>query len=81
MKLVAIDILEPLPKMKTSKRFIVVGTERFTKLTKATMTTKKTTNTVGTIFINDWIASFGIPLKVLTDNHPQFTSKFFTGDL
>lgn len=52
-------------------------TDWFSKLTKATLTTKKTAITVATILINDWIANFGILSRVLIDNGSQLTPKSF----
>lgn len=77
LEFVAIDILELLPRTKIGNQFVVVMTNRFSKLTEAIWTTKTTATTVATIFINDWVANYGIPSKIMTDNSPQLTSKFF----
>lgn len=53
-------------------------TRRCSKITKVTTAAKKTANNVATIFLYDVILSFGIPLKVVTDNGPQFASRNFT---
>lgn len=63
LEVVAIDILGPLLKIKTEYQFIVVMTDRFSKLAKATPTAKTTAKTLAQIFLNDWMANFGIPAK------------------
>lgn len=52
-------------------------TNRFPKLAKATPMTETTAIKVAIVFIKHWIAKFGLPSKVFTDNGPQLTSKFF----
>lgn len=51
--------------------------DRFSKLTKATLTTKAITALVSTIFINDRIPTSLILSHVLTDNGPKFTTRYF----
>lgn len=38
---------------------------------------KTMTTTVGTIFINDWLANFGIPSKVFADDSRKPTTTGF----
>lgn len=77
LELVAINIFGPLPKTKTGTHFILVMTDLFSNITKATSSTNTTSTTVPTIFVNNWVANFVIPSKFLTAIGPQFTSKFF----
>jgi len=37
--------------------------------------------TVSSAFIDTWVAAFGIPDSVLTDNGPQFASVYYQGIL
>lgn len=53
-------------------------TDSFSKLTKAIPTTKTTATAVATIFLERLGINFDVPIKVLTDNGPQFTSKVFS---
>lgn len=78
LQFVAINILGPLPKKETGNKHVVVVTDRFCRLTNATQMTKTTVTTVAAIFINEWLAKFGILWKFFTDNDPRFTSKFFS---
>ena len=74
---VAMDILGPLPKTKHGRRFILVITDRFTKLTKTESLRTITSMSVAKAFCQCWIFNYGIPKVVLTDNGSQFTSGFF----
>ena len=77
LEFVAMDILGPLPKTKQGNQFVVVLTDRYSKLTRAIPTGKTTATTVATIFVDHWVIPYGIPNYVLTDNGPQFVAKFF----
>lgn len=48
---------------------------RYSKLIKETQTAKMTEITVGNIFLNDCISSYGIPTTVIKDHGQQFLSK------
>lgn len=76
LEIVAIDIFEPLPKTKMGKQFKVVLRNALSKRMKATPLTKKVI-TVATVMTKDGMWNFGIPLKTLTDNGPQFTTNSF----
>lgn len=75
--ILAFGILRPLAMTNTGVQFTVVMVNRFLKLNETTPTNRTTATTVTTILINDWLGIFGKPFKVLTNNGPQFTSKFF----
>ena len=77
LEFIAMDILGPLPRSKKGNRFITVMTDRYSKLTRAVPSTKTTAPQVALIFLDNWVIPYGIPSYVLTDNGPQFTSKFF----
>lgn len=77
----AMDILGPLPESEGGYKFILVIVDRFSKLTRAFPMREKTAVEVASAFVDVWIASYGIPDSVLTDNGPQFASVFFQGVL
>lgn len=52
-------------------------TDRYNKLSKAVQNTKTSATTVARIFLEHYAAKHGIPFKMLTDQGPQFVSKFF----
>ena len=70
------DILGPLPTTKSGSRFILVISDRFSKFTVAPPLKSISANDVAECLVADWIANFGVPLIILTDNGPQFASKF-----
>ena len=77
LEYVAMDILGPLPRTKHGKRFILVITDRFTKLTKTEPLRTITSLAVAKAFCKTWVYNFGTPKVLLTDNGTQFTSRFF----
>jgi Integrase core domain len=73
---VCADILGPLPVSPDGNRFVLVFSDRFSKFTVAVAMKTVTANDVAEKFVADWVAYFGVPLVLLTDNGPQFASKF-----
>jgi hypothetical protein len=74
---VAIDILGPLPKTKRGYQYILVVTYRYSTLTRAAHLRGVTAHEVAATFVDLWVASYCIPVFVLSDNGSQFTSKLF----
>ena len=70
------DVLGPLPVSKRGHRYILVITDRFSKLTVAVPMVDQTASTVAQVFVDRWIACYGIPVVLLTDNGSNFASKF-----
>ena len=73
----AIDILGLLPKTKAGKRFLLVITDRFTKLTQVVALRTVTAYTVAVAFCEAWVFKYGVLRSLLSDNGPQFNAKFF----
>ena len=73
----SIDILGPLPKSKRGKRFLLVITDRFTKLTTVVALRNINAYSVAFAFCEAWIFKYGPPRSVLSDKGKQFTSRFF----
>lgn len=78
LKFMAIDILESLPRTKAGYQFVVIMTNKYTKLERVIPTAKITSTQVANIFINDWRISYGISNTVFSDNGREFFRKFFT---
>jgi hypothetical protein len=64
------------PTTKNGTRFILLFSDRFSKFTVARPLKTISANDVAECFVADWISNFGVPLILLTDNGPQFASKF-----
>lgn len=71
------SILGPLPKTRTGSKYIVVVTDRYSKLTRAIRTKTTAASDVTPTFINDRVISYGIPDRLLTDKESQFVGNLF----
>lgn len=74
---VNVDILGPLPKSLSRNRYILVFTDRFSKVVRCVALRKITAVTVASALIEVWVASYGPPDILLSDQGSQFMSKFF----
>ena len=72
---VAMDLLGPLPTSSKGYRFLLVMTDRFSKMTHALPLKSITALSVSHAFVNHWVLHYGPPAVVLSDNGSQFTSK------
>jgi hypothetical protein len=51
--------------------------DRYSKAMRVVAVPNITTETLARAFVLNWVAVYGIPLLLLTDNGTQFISKFF----
>ena len=58
---------------------VLVITDRFSKLARAIPLASTTAPKVTNACLEHWVMPYGIPKRLLTDNGPQFVSKFFEG--
>jgi len=77
----AMDLLGPLTTSRGGHKHVPVICDRFYKLTRAIPLRDATALTVSSEFIDTWVAAYGIPDSVLTDNGPQFASVYYQGIL
>jgi hypothetical protein len=77
LEYVSIDLLGPLPKTAHGNRFLLVMTDRFSKLTRTVPLRTTSALVVAKAFCEHWVFCYGPPRYVLSDNGPQFTAKFF----
>lgn len=75
----SIDLLGPLPRTKVGNEFLLVIVDRFSKLTRAIPLGDTGAESVTAAFLDYWVAAYGPPGTILSDNGPQFRSKFFQG--
>jgi len=73
---IAMDLLGPLPRTRHGKQHVLVITDRYSKLTRTIALSKTTAPHVAQAFVDHWVMPYGIPASVLSDNGPQFVSKF-----
>lgn len=62
---------------RKENRFIVVITDRYSKLTRAKTRARVTVPIVTAVFLEPWTVPNGILNTILADNGPQFLSTFF----
>lgn len=74
---VVTDILGSLPKTKSGNKFIVLMTDRYSKLTKTLPIARTTATAVAKIIVYHFKSISGVLSTIVTDNVPQFTSKLF----
>jgi len=73
----SVDIFGPIPASKKGNRFILVITDRFSKLTKCVALRLITTMSVASAIIDARVSACGPPDRILSDQGPQFMSNFF----
>jgi hypothetical protein len=71
------DILGPLPKTEHGNRFLLVISDRFSKLTRTVPLRTITLLGVAKAFCDAWVFSYGPPCYLLTDNGTLFNAKVF----
>jgi len=77
----AMDLLGPFTTSRGGQEHVLVICDRFTKLTRAIPLQDGTALTVSSALIDTWVAAYGIPDSVLTDDGPQFASVYYQGIL
>jgi len=68
---VCLDLLVPLPKTRVGNRYLLVMVDRFSKLTRVAALSREDAEAVASAFCDTWVASYGPPDTLLTDNGPQ----------
>ena len=74
---VAIDILGELITTKRGNRYIVVISDRYSKLVRTVPLKKITAAHMAQAFVHHWVFVYGPPVRLLSDNGTQFTARFF----
>ncbi len=74
---VSIDIFGELHRTARGNQYLLMVTDRFSKLTKSIPLKGVSAAEVATAFVNEWVFNFGPPTSLLADNGKCFTSRFF----
>jgi hypothetical protein len=77
LKVFAMDILGPLPKTEHGNRFLLVISDRFSKLTRTVPLRTITAIGVAKAFCDAWVFLYVPPRYLLTDNGMQSKAKVF----
>ncbi|GAA55185.1 retrovirus-related Pol polyprotein from transposon 412 [Clonorchis sinensis] len=73
---VHIDLVGPLPPSRGFTH-ILTCVDRFTRWPMAIPINDTSAENVARTFVDNWIATFGVPATITTDRGPQFTSTLF----
>ena len=74
---IAIDILGPLTRTRKKNRYLLVISDRFTKLTQVVSLPRINAYTVAVAFCEAWVFKYGAPRSLLSDNGKQFVAQLF----
>lgn len=77
MDRVALDIMGPFPISNQGNRYVLVVGDVFTKWIEAYGIPDQTARTVANIVVNEFIARWGIPLEIHSDQGKTFESQLF----
>lgn len=72
---VHIDIFGPLPSSQ-GKQFVVTMIDRASRWPEAIPTNIITAQSIANIFIENWVAQFGVPARISSDQGRQFNAEF-----
>ena len=69
---VAFDVIGPLPTTTNGCRFILTVIDYYSKWAEAYPLPNHRAETVATCIVSNWISHHGIPLRLHSDNAPEF---------
>ncbi|GFX98233.1 hypothetical protein TNCV_4908761 [Trichonephila clavipes] len=77
-EIVTLDLVGPYPASRPERyKFILVITDHFTKWCEPIPLRKASAQTIANAFFNNYIARYGAPISLISDNGPQFISDVF----
>jgi IS30 family transposase len=71
---VHVDLVGPLPRSECGHTFLMTMIDRTTRWPEIVPVVNATAQECADIFVKTWVARFGIPAHITTDNGVQFTS-------
>eukprot|EP00743_Colponemidia_sp_Colp-15_P001254 GILK01001377.1.p1 GENE.GILK01001377.1~~GILK01001377.1.p1 ORF type:complete len:667 (+),score=57.61 GILK01001377.1:47-2047(+) len=72
-------LLQPIPRTKSGKRYVVVCTDHFTKWPEAFAVRTADAPTIAQLLVDEWISRYGAMQKLLSDRGSIFLSKLVMG--
>ena len=73
---VNMDIVGPLPP-SSGQRYLLTMVDRFTRWPEAVPMPDATVTSCARAFLSCWVARFGVPADITTDQGPQFTARLW----
>ena len=79
LQLIHLDFLQIGSKKKDKGKpiYVLIVTDHFTRYAKAYVTMNQMAHKVAHVFINEYVANYGWPEKILTDQAKDFEGKVF----
>jgi transposase InsO family protein len=77
MDIIATDYLGPFPQTSQGNRYILVLTDHFSKYVEILAVPDQTAETCASRILNDFIARWGCPLSILSDQGRNYESSVF----
>ncbi|KAA3670762.1 uncharacterized protein DEA37_0015019, partial [Paragonimus westermani] len=72
---VGVDVMGPLPTLRRGNKYILVIVEYFTKWCEAFPMLNHEAPTITLLFLNEWVARFGTPIELRSDQGAAFESR------
>ena len=79
MERIALDVLGELPTTDNGNKYILVATDYYTKWTHAMAMPDQTAITIADVFVREFIAVFGVPAMIHSDQGRNFEGNVFQG--
>ncbi|GFT82396.1 transposon Tf2-8 polyprotein [Trichonephila clavipes] len=77
-EIVSLDLLGPYPVSRIRRnRYVLIITDHFSKWAEIIPIKKASARDIAHTFFNNYISHFGAPIKLISDNGPQFISNIF----
>ncbi|GFY01634.1 retrovirus-related Pol polyprotein from transposon 17.6 [Trichonephila clavipes] len=77
-EIVTLDLLGPYPVSRVRRnRYVLVITDHFSKWAEIIPLKKASARIIADNFFDNYISRFGVPIKLISDNGPQFISDTF----
>ena len=74
-EVVAVDLMDPLPKSYAGHEYLLVAVDHYSKWTEIYPLKSATGKTVACTIVRQLFSRYGAPSSLLSDNGPQFTSR------
>ena len=78
MDRIGIDVIGPLPKSKNNNKYILVIGNHFTRWMEAYPLPNQQAETIAVKLVHEFIARFGTPLEIHSDQGKNFESSLFS---
>ena len=75
---IGIDVTGPFPKSARGNKFMVTIVDHYTKWAEAYPVPNHEAHTVARVLVEQFVARFGVPVEILSDQGAEFCSHLFT---